>query len=75
MNSELKASELTKLEYALIHSTWRPSEDDIKAVFERERRLNPHNDSYKPKLHSHKEIMHNLRLIYFRDILNNTSIF
>ncbi len=74
-NSLNKATDLSKLEYALIHSSWMPSKEDVQAIITREHQLNPYNDNWKPKKHSNAEIVNNLRIKYFKQILNNLEIF
>ena len=69
-NANKPASELTKLEYALIHSTWQPSKEAFDMEVTRDRNKNPHNDSYKPKLRSAAEIVNDLRKAHFTQILN-----
>lgn len=70
-NQNQSAIGLTKLEYALIHSSWEPSKDDIDCVVRRQRLANPHNDSYKPKLQSYFEIVNDLRRNHFIELLNS----
>lgn len=71
MNTENKANDLTKLEYALIHSTWQPSKEDIESTVRMEKFRNPYNDYGKPRLHSYQEIVNLLRIKHFTELLNN----
>lgn len=61
---------LSKLEYALIHSAYEPPKDAIEREVTRDRLLNPHNDSYKPKIRSYSEIVKELKIKYFSELLN-----
>lgn len=63
-------SGLSKLEYALIHSTWEPSNDDINAQARIDRNRNPYNESNKPALRTNSEIIRDLKISYFKTLLN-----
>lgn len=65
---------LTKLEYALISSSWEPSESDIDIQIKTDRAKNPHNDSYKPKLRSRTEIILDLKIEYHKLLLSKTHV-
>lgn len=67
-------SELTKLEYFMCHSTWTPEKSIIDAEITRDRNLNPHNDSYKPKLRGYNEIILQLKANHFKEILKITEL-
>ena len=66
--SEQKSG-LTKLEYALIHSTWEPSKADIEGQAQRDRQKNPHNEPGKPALRSYAEIVRDLKIEHFKVLL------
>jgi hypothetical protein len=65
------ASQLSKLEYALIHSTWEPTKDDVNAEFQRDRNKNPYNEPHKPKLRSYSEVVKDLKITHFKTLLTN----
>ena len=69
-NAASSASELTKLEYALIHSPWEPSEQDIQTQVRRDKDINPYNDNHKPKLRSCSQIIKDLKVNHFKEILS-----
>lgn len=61
---------LTKLEYALIHSTWEPSKESIEMEATRDRNKNPYNESNKPVLRSYLEIVRDLKIKYLQTLLS-----
>ena len=69
-NSNKPASELTKLEYALIHSAWHPSTDDIETELRRDKAINPYNEPHKKKLRSRKEVILELTIAHFKALLS-----
>lgn len=69
-NYNKPASELTKLEYALIHSTWEPAKHDIELQLNMETRANPYNDAHKPKRRSYSEVVRDLKIEHFKQLLS-----
>lgn len=59
---------MTLRDYFAIHGP-EPSEASIKEEADRERLANPHNDSYKPRRRSWREIRASLRYDYADDLL------
>lgn len=72
-NENQLAEKLTKLEYAMIHSSWMPSDADVNAEYSRDRQKNPYNESHRPRLRSQREIINDLRIAYFKGILSATQ--
>lgn len=70
-NTNNPANELTKLEYALIHSNWEPDKEDIEREYRYDKNLNPYNEPQKEKLRSQKEIVRELKYNHFSALLNN----
>lgn len=68
-NYDKKSSELTKLEYALIHSNWEPEKDSIDTEFYKDRNRNPYNEPHKTPLRSRGEIIRDIKVAYFKLLL------
>lgn len=73
-NYDLLANKLTKLEYALIHSTWEPSKIDVDDEILRDRCKNPHNEPGKQRLRSSYEIARDLKIQHWKTILNSPDL-
>ena len=54
---------LTMRDYFAAHAP-EPSLEDIGAQMQRDKNINPHNDSYKPALRSRLEIIADLKFAY-----------
>ncbi len=68
-NYNKPSSELTKLEYALIHSNWYPTKDDIETQGRYDKQRNQYNEPHKPPLRSQSEIIKDLRTDHFKLML------
>lgn len=64
------ASEMTKLEYALIHSNWEPSKEDMDREIRRDKDKNPFNYSNLPKPRGYTQISIDLKVEYIKKLLN-----
>lgn len=58
----------SKLQYALIHCQYEPSEEDIKHEQLMDRLKNPHNESHKPIIRDRMEIIIDLKTDYINKI-------
>lgn len=69
-NINKPASELTKLEYALIHSNWEPKEEEVERIRAEEKKKNPYNQPHVGPLHRRvSEVVKDLKLKYFTLLL------
>lgn len=73
-----KLSGLTRLEYAVIHSTYEPSQSDIDGAYQRDKMKNPHNEPNKPPIRSRVEIIADLKIgaakILLKRIYKNSNV-
>lgn len=71
-NSQNDRAGMSLRDYFAIHAP-EPSEDDVKMQRQFDRNRNPHNDSHKPPIREHRQIVADLRYAYADAMLTARS--